>query len=150
MKEILSKGFEMPRPYTPNLLMESENELYSFYATKNPLDDFRQKYIVGVSTDVSFMIDATRNGKWQRDWIAKECGMFTALKPITTKKGDRMAFGRFQTYSECIDVVIFPDAYEKMSEQRILSKLVYFIKAGTPSMRNGKFQLIINDIEALA
>lgn len=150
VKEILSKGFEMPLPYTPNLLMESENELYSFYATKNPLDDFRQKYIVGVSTDVSFMIDATRNGKWQRDWIAKECGMFTALKPITTKKGERMAFGRFQTYSECIDVVIFPEAYEKMREQRILSKLVYFIKAGTPSMRNGKFQLIINEIEALA
>ena len=96
------------------------------------------------------MIKAAEEGTWKASGKAKECGMFTEMKAITTKKGEPMAFGKFQTYSECIDVVIFPKTYKQMAEKRILHKFVYFITEGTPAMRDGKFQLVIDDIEALA
>lgn len=150
VEECLPRGYRMPNPYTARNLMDSEYELYSFYATKNPLDAFRKEYINGVSTDVAYMIQATKDKTWKKEWKAKECGMFIEMKAITTRKGDPMAFGKFQTYSECIDVVIFPKVYKKMAEDRILHKFVYFIKEGTPAMRDERFQLVIDDIEALA
>ena len=150
MEEALPYDYKEAKPYTDRLLMDSEQELYSFYATKNPLDEFRKDYINGVSTDVAYMLKAVADGSWNKHWKAKECGLFTKMKTITTKKGESMAFGEFQTYSENIDVVIFPKVYKKMAQEKILHKFVYFIKEGTPAIRDGKFQLIINDIEALS
>ena len=150
VEETLPYGHKEPKPYTDRLLMDSERELYSFYATRNPLEEFRQNYITGVSTNVEYMLKAVADGTWNPNWKAKECGMFTELKSIVTKKGDAMAFGKFQTYSECLDVVIFPKVYAQMAQQGILHKFVYFIKEAIPAMRDGRFQLVINDIEALS
>lgn len=150
VEETLPIPLRKPPKYTDRMLMDSERELYSFYATKNPLDEFRKDYIVGVSTDVDYMVKAVENGSWNPNWKAKECGMFTEMKAIVTKKGDPMAFGKFQTYSECLDVVIFPRVFAKMQQNGILNKFVYFIKEATPALKDGRFQLVIDDIEALA
>lgn len=136
--------------YTSLALLEAEKEYYFFFATRDPLDDFKREYINGVSTDVPYMIKAVKEGTWKKNWVAKECGLFTELRPIRTKKGDMMAFGRFQTYSECLNVTIFPEVYRKMVSNGILNKFVYFIKDATPVIRNGEFQLLVNDIMALA
>ena len=149
IEELIPQKGKKLQPYSDSLLMENEKEYYSFYATKNPLDKFKDKYIKGVSTDVRYMLKAVEEGTWKRDWFARECGMFTEFKAIMTKNGDMMAFAKFQTYSECLDCVIFPKVYEQMMEKNILHKLVYFISKATPMMRDGRFQLVVKEIEAL-
>ena len=86
-----------------------------------------------------------------KDWKASECGLFKKFKAITTKRGDRMAFGTFSTYTDDIECVMFPETYRKMEEDNIINNhIVYFISEATPSLRNGKVQLIVDKIEALA
>lgn len=151
VEESLPVGYAHPKPFDARMMMDNEKELYSFYATKNPLDEFREEYIEhGKSTNVPAMVESVMDGKWNPQYIARECGIFSEFKAIKTKKGEPMAFGKFQTDTGDVDVVIFPKTYKKMEKEKILHKFVYYIKSGTPDVRNGKFQLIVTDIDALA
>lgn len=150
VEQALPDGYRKPPKYTDRQLMNSERDLYAYYATKNPLDEFKEKYIYGVSTDVPIMTKALQEGTWRYDWYAKECGMFTEMRTITTKKGSTMAFAKLQTYNEVVDCVIFPKVLQKMTEDGIMRKQVYFINKAKPELRNGILQLIVEEIEALA
>ncbi len=69
------------------------------------------------------------------------------VRTLLTKKGDKMAFLRFEDKTESIDAVIFPKIYKEHSGLLVPGQCV-LIK-GTVSTRNGETSLTIENMKAL-
>lgn len=108
--------------------LESERELLGFYVSGHPLDPYRSLLRQVTSTNVEKIMEQAREGKLTKkddqpvDWKARKAaqanepqlgGILTAVKEITTKKGDRMAFLTLEDYGGKIEVICFPKSYEK-------------------------------------
>ncbi|MAG28937.1 DNA polymerase III subunit alpha [bacterium] len=74
-------------------------------------------------------------------------GYISAVKEITTKKGDLMAFATLQDLTGTIEAIVFPRSYAKHKQQLVQDQIV--IVSGKTESRQGNMQIICNDIELL-
>jgi DNA polymerase III subunit alpha len=98
-----------------------EKECLGFYITGHPLDHYRQ--ILKACTNIT--TDGVLAATTERDVLIG--GMVAALKQITTKKGDPMAFVTFEDQAGTIEVIVFADVYRHartllQSDQPLLIK----------------------------
>jgi len=82
-----------------------EKELLGLYISKHPLDEF-DNYLAHKTTKIS-SLTAADEGKSMHVG-----GMITAIRKITTKAGQTMAFVQLENKQDAIELVVFPRAYE--------------------------------------
>lgn len=74
-------------------------------------------------------------------------GILEEIKPIMTKKGDRMAFIRLADMEDALEVVAFPKAFEKFKD--ILTENTCVVIKGKFSKRNDEASMIVEQVKKL-
>lgn len=92
-------------PFTRREILEMERELLGLYLSGHPLDSFREQ-ISRLTTHTFAELEECREG--ERISVA---GMITHVKPITTRKGEPMAFVTAEDWSRQVEVILFPRVY---------------------------------------
>ncbi len=107
----LAEGFQVPEieEWPESQLLAFERELLGFYVTTHPLSKYEKilKNYATASTDTL--------GDFRDQEEVTLGGVVDAIKEITTKKGDRMAFVTLQDLSGSCEVVVFPELYKSSS-----------------------------------
>ncbi len=134
-----------PKAATVNDLPQSEKlrkekELLGFYVSAHPLKAVQQATKIMAPTNLSDLGD--RN----EDTLLSAIVMLTSIKPVTTKKGDRMAIITIEDLTGQTEAVVFPKAYERIGN--LLVEDTRTIVWGKVDRRDEqKLQLIIEDAE---
>ncbi|WP_323704598.1 DNA polymerase III subunit alpha [Mammaliicoccus sp. Dog046] len=115
---------------------ELEKQYLGFYATEHPIRTlFKQHQYLSV-----YPITASQNDKHMLVMIA-------SLRKIRTKKGQNMAFVNLIDGINEVEGVIFPDVFRNIETLNITE--IPIVVLGKFEKRNGKVQMIINQIETL-
>ena len=115
------------------LISEYEKEYLGFYISKHPVEkEFNKKQYLTI-----YRLNNAQN-------YHPILVQFDQIKRIRTKNGQSMAFVTLNDGLHLMDGVIFPDQFKKY-ELELSEEHIYVIQ-GKFDKRNGKNQLIINDI----
>ncbi len=96
--------------WAENLLLGFEKEALGFYITGHPLARHAAAIKRFATCDTASLQE--RGDKEE----VKVCGIVAALKELTTKKGDRMAFVTLEDLSGFVEMVVFPETYLAAAE----------------------------------
>ena len=105
--DIPSEVKGMPE-WDESLLLSYEKDALGFYITGHPLTQFGKRLEILVSHRISDLDD-------ERDFNneIRLAGIIDTLKPLKTKKDERMATFMLEDLSGRIEVVVFPDNFQK-------------------------------------
>ena len=87
-------------------LLSFEKEALGFFITGHPLARFRDTIRRFATCEA-----ATLQERSDKEDV-KVCGIVSAVKELTTKKGDRMAFATLEDLSGLVEMVLFPEVYQ--------------------------------------
>lgn len=93
-----------------NELLTFEKESLGFYITGHPLASYSED-IKRYSTADTISVQNSSNGG-----EVSICGVVVSRKESVTKKGDRMGFISLEDLKGTVEVVIFPEAYQAVSD----------------------------------
>ena len=99
-------------PWPLNIMLQKEKEMFGFYASGHPLEQFEDE-INGFSS-VNIGSEQFKEMKSGADVTIG--GMVTAIKKITTKNGKEMGFLNLETFESAVELIAFADIYEKFKE----------------------------------
>jgi len=99
-------------PWPLNVMLQKEKEMFGFYASGHPLEQFEDE-INGFS---SVNIGSEQFKEMKNGVDVTIGGMVTAIKKITTKNGKEMGFLNLETFEGAIELIAFADIYEKFKE----------------------------------
>ena len=120
--------------------LRKEKELLGFYVSDHPLKAVRQ------AAQIMAPINLSDLGDRNEDTLLSAIVMLTSIKPVTTKKGDRMAIITIEDLTGQTEAVVFPKAYERIGN--LLVEDTRTIVWGKVDRRDEqKLQLIIEDAE---
>jgi len=94
-----------------------EKQLIGFYFSGHPMDEYREIWQKTVKIDLG-QTDTYKTGSCVLVGIIKN------IKQITTSKNGRMAFASLADYNGEIDVIFFPNAWEKYQNEIVPEKIV--------------------------
>lgn len=119
-KETLGPQFSYQgvTPFSTRELLAMERELLGLYLSGHPLHPFRS-VIQAKATHSLDNLAGCRHG--ERVTVA---GLITEIKPITTKKGDSMAFVTLEDLTHRIEVVVFPRILQAYRDQLRVERAV--------------------------
>jgi DNA polymerase III subunit alpha len=127
--------------YLPDEKLWLEKELLGFYLSDHPLKVVQQSARILSPVNLSDLSDYVERG------TVSAIVMLPEVKPVTTKKGDRMAIVRLEDLSGSVEAVVFPKAYERIG---------HYIEADARLMIWGKVdrrdegvQFILEDAEPI-
>ena len=86
-----------------------EKELLGLYVSGHPLDKYEQK--LGKTMPINKIKTELQSGI-----LTIVSGIIEEIKPILTKKGERMLFIKIADFTGSIEVVVFPKVYEKSKD----------------------------------
>ena len=89
--------------------LKYERELTGFYITAHPLAQYEaaiQRFATATMEGLSEVADGHE---------VKLCGIITTVKPMVTKRGDRMAYFQLEDRHGLVEVIAFPDLYKAAS-----------------------------------
>lgn len=132
----LEKGDEISK----REMLAWEKELLGLYVSGHPLDEHKE-LLEGKAT-ISRINEELREGM-----LAVASGIVEEMKPIVTKKGDKMAFLTIADFSGNVEVVIFPKLYAE--HEALLQPESCIAIKGRKSVRNGETNLIAEAIKEL-
>jgi DNA polymerase III subunit alpha len=118
-----------------------EKDVIGFYLSGHPLTPYKTDLLeMGIRTvkDLEGMPDG---GEVQVGGIILE------VKPHVDKNGRPMAFGALEDMQGSVDLVVFPDAYEKLRDQFVVDQMV--VLQGRFSGRNGRSSIHVEQILAI-
>jgi len=95
---------EVPE-WTRNQRLAAEKETLGFYVTGHPLADYRE-IIARQATVTTDRLASLKDRE-----VVKLCVIVAAIKEITTKNGDRMAFVTLEDLAGTVEAIAFPDLY---------------------------------------
>jgi DNA polymerase III subunit alpha len=120
--------------------LNSEKELLGFYVSEHPLKTvMRIKPVSGAITIEKFAE--------QKNKTVKLVAMISSIKPVTTKKGDRMAIIQLEDLTGRIEGVIFPKTHEQV--QKLLEANAIVLINGKIDKRDDSCQIIIEDMKSM-
>ncbi len=106
-KEYPDFSFEELPDWDQKEKLRIEKELIGFYFSGHPMDKYR------VAWERSATIDLAHPDRCSPDKEYVAVGMLKSLKPYMTKSGKRMGFGALDDYNGAIDLVFFPETWER-------------------------------------
>jgi len=129
------------RDFSLSEILEMEKELLGFYVSGHPLDQYRAvlqkhgKHLIGLLGDCEDKTEVA---------IA---GMINEVKVIVTKAGRRMAFAQVEDFSGTIEVVFFPQIFERQGEQLVAGRAAML--RGAINRREERLSLAVNEVTLL-
>ncbi|WP_107727557.1 DNA polymerase III subunit alpha [Desmospora activa] len=100
-------NYDRVKPFQVREKLEMERELLGLYLSGHPLDEYSEA-VKGHATHPLGKLKEVRDGE-----RVAVCGVVADVKPITTKKGDAMAFATVEDYSSQAEVVVFPRVFSQ-------------------------------------
>ncbi len=116
-----------------------EKELLGLYISGHPLDRLRDKL---EKRDVNIKKIKSDIGNGMPITIA---GIIETVRPVITKKNERMAFLKIADLTDSIEAVVFPSIYSNSIEILVPEKCIAF--SGKVSLRNGEKSIIIEALK---
>ncbi len=118
-----------------------EKELLGFYVSDHPLKSVRQSAQILAPINLSQLSE-------QRDKArVSAVVMLSGIKPVTTKKGDRMAILQIEDLTGQAEAVVFPKAYERLNQLLVVdARLIIW---GKVDRKDEQTQLIVEDTEPI-
>ena len=141
----------LPADPTPTAqLLIWEKDLLGVYVSGHPLDDFKNE--VDKRPRIGFIKNAvTEKNKMavlQLKGSLVTAGMVTAIREFFTKKGDRMAFITLSDQTDSIDMVAFPETYDK-NKDLFVNGMCVAVK-GKLTIRNDEPSIMVDRVKSLA
>ncbi len=119
--------------------LTAEREMLGFYVTGHPLSEYEtlaKQYATATTDGLSSLRDKE---------TVTLCGVVTAVKEISTKNGDRMAFVTLEDLRGAVEMVAFPDLYR--------NKMLYLVKdnpvlvKGQVDVGEEAVKLLLSDVQ---
>jgi DNA polymerase-3 subunit alpha len=110
--------------------LEAEKDVLGVYISKHPLDEHDEILIPIGIMNINKVIE--ENSKY-----CTTRGNLISIKEITTKKGDRMAFGVIEDQHSKLEVIFFPKIYQKY-ESIIKQNSILIIKGDASESFNNQ------------
>jgi DNA polymerase-3 subunit alpha len=127
--------------YPPQEKLKLEKELLGFYISDHPLKSVQQAAKVLAPINLSDLADKPDNV------TLSAIVMISSIKPIVTKKGDRMAVLQIEDLTGQADAVVFPKSFERLSHYiQVDTRLMVW---GKVDRRDDRNQFIIEDAEPI-
>ena len=117
-----AEEFRITMPKLPEFdlseILQFEKEALGFYLSGHPLDEFREVMSANITaTSLSFNREAQTDREPLRDKQQVTVGgIITGIKNKITSKQQQMAFIEIEDMVGTIDVVVFPNTYQKKRE----------------------------------
>ncbi len=102
-------------------MLQAEKELLGFFFSAHPMDEYRMIWERSSTLDLGHLDQASTN----REYIV--VALLKEFRIYTTQNGRRMAFGKLEDYNGSIEMVVFPDLFEK-NEASFVKDRVLFLK----------------------
>lgn len=142
-------------PYVPefdkNELLTMEKQILGIYVSGHPLDSYSEVVKASRFTEISQIINQDETGSCQKfkdDEKVKIFAMLSHKKLYTTKSSTQMAFTEFEDQTGEIEVIIFPNLFEKYKS--ILGDGSILIIKGKLSIKEDEApKIIAEEIESL-
>ncbi len=128
-------------PAKPEEKLAWEKELLGLYISGHPLD----KYKDILSKDGKNIKSIKQNSP--NGLTTTVAGIIEEVKPILTKKGDKMAFVRLSDFSGTMEAVVFPKIFTEIRD--LLNEDTCVAVSGKLSERNGDMNLLVDKIKKL-
>jgi DNA polymerase-3 subunit alpha len=136
-------------PPLPNLpewdgpqLLTAEKETLGFYITGHPLDAYRttlDRYATATTESLPSLPDKS---------TARLGAIVTAVKEISTKSGDRMAFVTLEDLNGTVESVVFPDVY-RSSMLHLAKDSAVLVKGQVDIGEDGSAKLLVSEVRPL-
>jgi DNA polymerase III subunit alpha len=107
--------------------LQAEKEIVGFFLTGHPMEKYKDKLadLHALSTeDLAAMTKSTA-----KDETVTTAGIITNVRVQKSKKGDFYAQCQLEDMSGAIDMIVFPEAYKKLSE-KVKLEVPVLVKAG--------------------
>jgi len=144
---IHGNGFiEAPRgpvteDFPPQEKLRLERELLGFYVSDHPLRRIQEQARLLAPVNLSDL------GNHAADTPVSALALITAIKNVTTKKGDRMAILQLEDLTGSCEGVIFPKTYERLQDRlEVDQRLLIWAKV---DQRDEQVQLIVEDLQPI-
>ncbi|HUV07591.1 MAG TPA: DNA polymerase III subunit alpha, partial [Spirochaetia bacterium] len=119
-------------------LLRLERQNLGFFFSGHPMEEFQDIIRRHANLDLS----KTDAASPQRVYVL--IGILRDLKEIVTRKGNKMAFGSLEDYNGCIELVFFPEVYEK-TRAHLVSDNVIAVK-GKLDKNRGDPKMLVDEV----
>lgn len=93
--------------WTEGQILSAEKQVFGFYFTSHPFSRFQKKAHELTSLDTE-ALEELESGK-----LVRVAGVTSEVKELSTKKGERMARLVLEDLKGRVEVIVFPDLYQK-------------------------------------
>ena len=118
-----------------------EKELLGLYISGHPLDSFKHK-LEGREKNIKKIKE---EGKEKAPVVMG--GIIENIRPVMTKKGEKMIFLKISDLSDSVDAVVFPKVFEEFQDILVQENCV--VIKGTFSLRNGEKSVLIDKVKMM-
>lgn len=122
-----------------HVLLGFEKETVGFFITGHPLAKYSQE-LEEFSTVTTETIGAVESGR-----EASLGGILVSVRPLKTRKGDRMATAVLEDLHGIIEIVVFPEPF-RVYESLLKSEEPLFVKGRVDLDETGKSKLLASEI----
>lgn len=142
-----SSGFESApaappvADYPKQEKLRLEKELLGFYISDHPLKSVQK------SARVLAPVNVSEFGEQPENVTISAIVMLSSVKPVVTKKGDRMAIVQVEDLTGQSEAVVFPRTFERVGQH--IEPDVRLMVWGKVDRRDDRTQLIIDDVEPI-
>jgi DNA polymerase III subunit alpha len=127
--------------YPPQEKLKLEKELLGFYISDHPLRSIQETAKILAPISLSELADQPDN------MTLSAIVMVSTLKPVVTKKGDRMAIVGIEDLTGQAEAVVFPKSFERIGSYiQVDARLMIW---GKIDRRDDRSQFIIEDAEPI-
>lgn len=127
--------------YPPQEKLKLEKELLGFYISDHPLRTIHE------AAKILAPINLSELGTQADNSMLSAIVMVSSIKPVMTKKGERMAIVQIEDLTGHCEAVIFPKSFDRISPViEVDARLMIWGKVDT---RDDRVQLIIEDAEPI-
>ena len=139
---------EKPRKHPPiatdefekNELLAMEKEVLGLYVTEHPLSEIRDQLRRKADTTIA-ELDRRRDGE-----VVIVGGIVTAMRQMTTKRGEAMVFLRVEDVTGGVDTVVFNSTYANSRELCTTDRIL--IVKGRVDRKEGETKLVAMEVAA--
>lgn len=128
-------------PPSKSDILAWEKDLLGLYISGHPLEAYKDR-IDKHGMNIKKAVENTREGM-----TVVVYGILEDIRPVTTKKGDQMAFLKLEDLTGTVEVVVFPKIFETHKDMLIKDKCVGI--KGHISGRNGEVSLVTEAIKEI-
>lgn len=131
-----------PEEISEKQMLAWEKELLGLYVSGHPLDAFKEKFAKQETSIKNVKETAKEND------VVVVGGLLEEVRPVLTKKGDKMLFIKITDPTDSIEAVVFPKVYNEFKSILEFPDQCIALKAKF-SLRNGEKSLIAEKAKRL-